>query len=103
MAQKKFDGVVEAVRYGSEGRIAWVRAFLRRGPTWSDHVLLDRQTLVDQLKAGKYFVIGQRLEHLAGTFKTSSALKLDEKNGDPIVITEDVQSDQDCLKDVPLV
>jgi len=40
---------------------------------------------------------------LAGTFETTSALKLVEKNGDPVLITEDVQSDQDCLKDVPLV
>ncbi|HEX9615855.1 MAG TPA: hypothetical protein VGA03_00470 [Anaerolineales bacterium] len=103
MAQKKFDGIVEAVRYDDDGRIIWVRAFLRRGPTWSDHVLLERQALIDQLKAGKRFVVGHRLPQLAGTFETTSALKLVEKNGDPVLITEDVQSDQDCLKDVPLV
>jgi hypothetical protein len=103
MAQKKIDGVVEAVRYGAEGRILWVRAFLRRGPTWSDHVLLERQALVDHLKSGKRFVVGHRLQQLAGTFETSAALKLIEKNGDTLLVTEDVQSDQDSLKDVPLV
>jgi hypothetical protein len=103
MAQKKFDGVVEAVRYGAEGRIQWVRAFLRRGPTWSDHVLLDRQALVEQIRAGKRFVTGHRLEQLAGTFETDAPLQLVEKNGEAVLVTEGAQSDQDCLQDVPLV
>lgn len=103
MAQKKFDGIVEAVRYGDDGRILWVRTYLRRGPTWSDHVLLERQALVEQLKAGKRFATGQRLPRLAGTFDTFATLQLIEKNGDNLIITEGVQSDRDCLKDVPLV
>jgi hypothetical protein len=103
MAQKKFDGVVEAVRYGAEGRIEWVRAFLRRGPTWSDHVQLDRQALIEQLKSGKRFVAGQRLPQLAGTFETGPALQLVEVNGETVLLTEGVQSTADCLQDVPLV
>jgi hypothetical protein len=103
MAQKKVDGIVEAVRYGDDGRILWVRAFLRRGPTWSDHVLLERQALIEQLKSGKRFATGHRIHRLAGTFETSSAVNLVEKNGDMVLVTEDVQSEQDCLKNVPLV
>jgi hypothetical protein len=61
MARAKYDGIVQAVRYGEDGEILWVRAFLRRGPTWSDSVLIDRKTLVDKLKSGKQFVIGKRV------------------------------------------
>jgi len=57
MAHTKYDGIVHAVRYAVDGRILWVRAFLRRGPTWSDHILVDRETLMEKLKAGKQFVI----------------------------------------------
>jgi hypothetical protein len=103
MAKQKLDGVVEAVRYTRDGRIQWVRAFLRRGPTWSDHVLLDRQALIDQLNAGKHFAVGRRLPQLAGTFETTSTIKAVQINGSTILVTDDVQSDQDCLKDVPLV
>jgi len=58
MARTKYDGIVQAVRYGEDGQILWVAAFLRRGPTWSDSLLIDRKALVDKLKSGKQFVIG---------------------------------------------
>jgi hypothetical protein len=103
MAKQKLDGVVEAVRYTRDGQIEWVRAFLRRGPTWSDHVLLDRQALIDQLNAGKRFAVGRRLPQLAGTFETTSSIIAVLINGGTILVTDDLQSDQDCLKDVPLV
>jgi len=45
MAQEKFDGVIEAVRYSPEGAVSQVRMYERRGPTWSDCVLLDRAEL----------------------------------------------------------
>ena len=57
MAQ--FDGVIEAVRYKG-GKIDIVRAYERRGATFSDHVLLTRKTLIERVEQGKRFVIGQR-------------------------------------------
>ena len=59
----KFDGVIEAVRYRG-GKIELVRAYERRGATFSDRVLLDRAALLDRLKKGKRFVTGQRTELL---------------------------------------
>ena len=50
---KKFDGVIEAVRYNPDGQIALVRGYELRGVTYSDRVLLDRNTLVERLKEGK--------------------------------------------------
>ena len=61
---KKIDGVIEAVRYNPNGQIALVRAYERRGATFSDRVLLDRKTLLERLKSGKNFSIGQRKEFL---------------------------------------
>ena len=51
---QKFDVVIEAVRYKS-GKIELVRAYERRGPSFSDRVLLDRKTLLERLKDGKTF------------------------------------------------
>lgn len=76
MAKDKYDGVVEAVHYKSEGVVEWVRAYLRRGAIFSDHVLIPRADFVSLLKSGRKFVIGQRTPYLASTFETSQAINL---------------------------
>ena len=54
---KKSDFVIEAVRY-KNGKIDVVRGYQRRGPTYTDRILLDRKTLLERLKEGKLVVIG---------------------------------------------
>lgn len=103
MAKPKYDGVIQAVHYGSDGQVLWVRAYLRRGPTWSDHILLDRQTLVEQLKAGKRFYVGKRVPLLAGTFEVSAPVKLIPGDGQEVLVTDDLQAEKDCLEGVPLL
>jgi hypothetical protein len=103
MAKAKFDGVVEAVHYRPDGRVDWVRTYLRRGPTFSDHILLDRQTLVEHLKAGKRYLVGERLPLVASTFKVDQPLRLLEKNGQEILVTGDTQADRDRLEGVPVI
>ncbi len=103
MAKPKFDGIVEAVHYKPDGQVKWVRAYLRRGPTFSDRLLIDRQELVDQLKAGKSFLAGKRIERMASTFETSVPLRLVQKDGRDILVTGETQSDRDRLEGVPLV
>jgi hypothetical protein len=65
---KKFDGVIEAVRY-KNGQIELVRAFERRGSAFTDRVMLGRHEFLERLKKGKKFVVGKRKEFLAGTFE----------------------------------
>ncbi len=72
----KYDGVVDAVHYARGGKIDWVRAYERRGPTWSDHVLLDRAALVARLKAGKRFYTGARQVFEASEFTLGKRLVL---------------------------
>jgi uncharacterized protein YjhX (UPF0386 family) len=95
----KFDGVIEAVRYKS-GKIEVVRAYERRGATFSDHVLLDRKTLLERLKQGKHFVTGQRKQYLASTFEVGKPVNLMGNDGKEVLTTA-AQQDHDELEGVP--
>ena len=103
MARAKFDGIIEAVHFEEEGTVSWVRAFLRRGPTWSDLTLINRDELVDQIKSGKRFVSGKRVDYMGTTFETSDAVNLVEKNKHPILVTGDIQSENDRLEGIPIL
>ena len=95
----KFDGVIEAVRYKG-GKIDVVRAYERRGATFSDHVLLSRKTLIERVGQGKRFVIGQRKEFMASTFEVGKPVKLLGKD-DQQIITTGGPSERDELEGVP--
>jgi hypothetical protein len=103
MAKAKYDGVVEGVRYLPNGQVAWVRAYLRRGATFSDRLILDRQTLVQNLKSGKRYLAGKRVPLMASTFETSGPLRIVGKNGEEVLVTGDIQAEKDCLEGVPLI
>ena len=95
----KFDGVIEAVRYKG-GKIELVRAYERRGATFSDRVLLDRKTLLERLQAGKRFMTGQRKELLASTFEVEKSVNLSGQDGRQVVTTG-AQAEHDELEGVP--
>src|SRR4030067_3765003 len=100
MAKLKYDGVIEAVRYRTEGKVDWVRGYLRRGPIFSDHVLLQRQSLIDLIKQGKQFVTGSRVQFYASTFEVSDPVSVLEKNGKFYLVTGGAAPDQDSLPGV---
>ena len=101
MGKQKYDGVVEAVHYKPDGQVDWVRTYLRRGPIFSDYILLDRQTLVEHLKSGKQYVAGRRIPQLASTFEVSNPLHVIRNGGAEILVTGDLQSTRDQLEGVP--
>ena len=103
MAKQKFDGVIESVRYGEDGNITWVRAYERRGPTFSDWVLIDRPALVERLRAGKKFVVGKRVPFLSSTFETQAPVRLVEKDGAEVVMVGEGDESHDSLADVLVV
>lgn len=98
MAHAKFDGVIEAVRYTPGGEIAVARAYERRGVVWSDHVLLGRQELVERLKKGKRFVVGERKIYLGSAFKTGTAVHYTSGH----VVTDKQKAERDLLTGVPI-
>lgn len=102
MAGHKFDGVIEAVRYAPPGTIQTVRVYERRGAIFSDRLLLSRQALVDQLKSGKVFMAGQRMESLAGTFEVSKRVRLVKQDGKDVILSDGQAADHDQLQGVPL-
>ena len=103
MAKQKFDGVVEAVRYKPNGEVDWVRVYERRGPTFTDYVIIDRQSLIERLKAGKKFMVGKRVRFNASTFDVSSPVKLISREGNDIVVAGGDQANNDRLDGVPLI
>jgi hypothetical protein len=103
MARTKYDGIIESVHFEEEGTVGWVRAFLRRGPTWSDLTLIYRDELVDQLKSGKHFVSGKRLDYMGTTFETGDSINLIDKNNHVVLVTDDIQSDNDRLEGIPIL
>jgi hypothetical protein len=103
MAQTKYDGIIQAVHYDEQGQVEWVRAFLRRGPTWSDYMILDRENLINQIKSGKRFAAGKRIPQLASTFEIASPVNLSQVNGQEVLVTGDIQAKQDRLEGVPLL
>jgi uncharacterized protein YjhX (UPF0386 family) len=96
---QKFDGVIEAVRY-KNGKIDAVRAYERRGATFSDHVLIDRKALFERLKKGQRFVTGRRKEYWASTFEVGKPVLLVGDDGKQVVATRP-EAPHDELEGVP--
>lgn len=103
MARVDYDGVIQAVHYDNQGQVEWVRAFLRRGPVWSDYVQLDRDDLVDKINSGLRFRTGERILYKGGTFETSLPVKLVKVNSHEVLVAGDGQSKTDDLAGVPLI
>jgi len=104
MAKIKYDGVIVAARYTAEGQIAWVRAYERRGPTFSDHVNIRREALLEKLEAGKIFVTGNRREFEASNFEIGRAVHVHEHHGRELLVTEGTRNaEKDTLENVPAV
>ena len=103
MAQKNDDGIIVAAHYKDAGVVDWVQAFLRRGPIWSDVVIISREELVDQLKSGKNFVTGIRVEFMGTTFETDDAVNLITDRDRDILVTGDLESDVDRLDNIPVL
>src|SRR6185503_6987747 len=98
---KKFDGVIEAVRY-KNGQIEVVRVFERRGATFSDRVMVPRHELLERLKNGQKFVIGKRREFLASTFDVQDKpVQVVDRNGKEIIVTRN-DADHDELEQAPV-
>lgn len=98
MTSKKVDGIIEAVRYTSDGKIEVVRAYERHGVVWSDHIMLGRQELSERLKQGKRFVVGERKIYLGSMFKTGTAVHQVQDS----IVTEGQASARDLLNGVPV-
>lgn len=103
LTRQRVDGVVDAAHFGPAGELLWVRAYERRGPTWSDRVLLDRQTLIDRLKDGKRFFIGKRKEFRASEFELGEAIRFRETRRGAVLLVGKGRAAGDRLGGLPRV
>jgi hypothetical protein len=98
---KKFDGVIEAVRY-KDGQIDVVRTFERRGAAFTDRIMLDRKEFLDRLKKGRKYLVGKRREFLAGSFDVREELvQVLNRDGREIISTR-AGADHDELEQAPV-
>jgi hypothetical protein len=105
MAKKvKYDGVVDAAHYNPDGTIEWVRAYERRGPTFSDYVLIPRKALIEKIKSGKVFMAGQRVVGLASTFEVTSQVRVTNHQGKEVLVSGNADTaESDHLENVPII
>ena len=96
---KKIDGVIEAARY-KNGQITLVRAYERRGATFSDRVLVDRKTLLERLQKGKQYVIGTREDLKASTFILGKPVMIVKQDDRELLATRE-NATRDELEEVP--
>lgn len=103
MAKIDYDGVLNAVHYQEDGQVEWVRTFLRRRDVFSDYVILDRQSLIEHIKAGKKFMVGKRIPYLGGKFEVTQPVRVIQKDNRDILVVGDTRADQDTLTGVPIL
>jgi hypothetical protein len=101
MAHQKYDGIIEAVRYQTNGQIDMVRVYKKRGFVFSDNLLMDRPELLDELSRGKKYVTGQRQMSVANVFVTGKSIHLSGKSKS-IITTKEQAGSQDFLANVPV-
>jgi hypothetical protein len=97
---KKIDGVIEAVRY-KNGQLVIVRAYERRGTTFSDRVLLERKTLLERIQKGQQYFTGSREELRASTFKVGKPVLIIKLDGRELLVTYE-SAIRDELEEVPV-
>jgi hypothetical protein len=103
MAKINYDGVLEAAHYQPDGQLDWVRVYIRRGSVFSDRILLKRPEFIDQLKAGKRYMLGERIINMGGKFNVTHPVRLQQKDGTPVVVIGNSTATQDQLEGVPII
>ena len=103
MAKNKFDGVIETVHYSPDGSIEMVRFYERRGPIFSDHLILKRDELVTRIKDGKRFFTGKRIPYVGGSFELYQPVQLINMEEKDFVVTGDGTTARDDLGSLPVL
>jgi len=103
MAKVKYDGVVEAAHFKLDGQLDWVRVYERRGAIFTDRIVLGRDAFARQLKAGKRYMVGERILNLGGKFNVTQPVRLFNPDGKQVIVVGDIQATKDELTGVPIL
>ena len=102
MAQNKFDYMIEAIHYTADGVLEKVRLYEKRGPSFSDRVMISRDQLIHILKSGKKVVSGTRKAYLGSTFDLTGEIQLSGSKDAPTIVLGEEPSSQDQLAGLPI-
>ncbi len=103
MAKFSYDGVVEAGHFKPDGQLDWVRVYERRFAVFSDRLIIRREEFIKQLKAGKRYMLGERIPSMGGTFNVTQPVHLFEKDGKQVIIVGDPLTTTDEMMGVPII
>ena len=102
MAPQKYDGIIETVRYSPDGFIKVARIYERRGPTFSDRILISREGLVSRIKDGKKYFTGKRIRYQASTFELNEPVNLVKFDQIEYLVTQAGSAAGDDLGSLPV-
>jgi hypothetical protein len=103
MNRNKADLIIEAVHHKRNGQIDFVRAYQKRGATYSDCILMKRQELLEMLAKGKHVVTGQRILFLGTTFSDQTSVSLLTVNNKPTITITGSIAYQKELAEAPII
>lgn len=102
MFKNKIDGIVEGVKYSPDGKIEYVRAYLRRDMAYSDVIILQRDELIHRLDSGEKIFTGKRKKFLGSSFDTHHQIQLIDVQGDRMIQAGETGQTRDYLEGVPI-
>jgi hypothetical protein len=103
MSKINYDGVLEAVHFKPDGQLDWVRVYERRGAVFTDRVMLSRDAFIKQLKAGKSYMVGERIPNLGGKFTVTLPVHLIQQDGKQVIVVGSAQAKMEELGGVPVI
>ncbi len=103
MAKINYDGVVEAAHFKPDGQLDWVRVYVRRFAVFSDRIILNREAFIKLLKAGKRYMLGERIPNMGGMFNVTQPVHLLEKDGKQVIVIGDPLTTTDEMMGVPII
>jgi len=103
MNRNKADLIIEAVHHKRNGQIDFVRAYQKRGATYSDCLLVKRQELLELLVLGMRVVTGQRIPLLGTVFLELAPVMLLTINNKQTIATGGSTENHIELAEVPII
>ena len=95
-AAKRLDIVVVAARFDPQGKLTVAQGFERRGQVWSDLILVDRDTLIRNLRSRRRVAVAVPTP-VPGDFEIVARVHLERKNGVETLASNSAHADQDHL------
>jgi hypothetical protein len=101
MSEKQIDGVIEAVRYTPGGNVDLVRVYEMQAPVFSDRLILTRDQIIQEMRTGKKFYVGESNPLQASTFKPGNPVVLSGPAGYEVIVQFSGNKRHDDLQGAP--